>query len=222
MRLGIKVGSSSLVDRRGDLQHGAFEHISSEINQAIAIGHHVTLTTSGFAAAGNGHYAAGRRRIHAAWREHLGDAFAGVHLVGRMGLGRSATMVDDAMNNGKVLVTNGFEGDECFGSNDQLAATLACRLKLDRLVLLGEKSGICRDVDDDGSVIESVDVRNMSAIQQYIGQQSMFGTGGAQDKLVAAGIAAESGIVTHYAHWSEGFDAVLAGQVGTTFEVGHD
>lgn len=220
MKISIKVGSSSLV-HQGELQHNAFAHISQQATKLVDDGHQVAITTSGFAAAGGNKnqeaYTTGGKLIATEWQRHLGQKFGGLELVRRATLRQSVELVRNALNSDEIVLTNGYFGDHCFGGNDQLAVELARNLKMDRVILLGDMTGIRRDMDDVGSVLSRIELDRIDDYRQYIGAVSLSGTGGIEAKFAAAQDAATAGIITHYGHWQTDIEDLLAGNAGTTF-----
>lgn len=220
MKVKIKVGSSSLV-HQGELQREVFARVSQQAAKLVDDGHQVAITTSGFAAAGGSRsqeaYTTGGELIANEWQRHLGQKYGGLELVGRATLRQSVNLIQNALDSDRIVLTNGHFGDHCFGGNDQLAVKLACSLKMDRVVLLGDMTGIRRNMDDADSVLPLVELNRLDDYRQFAGPVSLSGTGGIEAKFAAAKNAADNGIITHYGHWQADIEDLLAGNAGTSF-----
>jgi len=111
-----------------------------------------------------------------------------------------------------------------FGDNDTLAAELAVVLKQEgdfgsvRLVLLTNRDGLNRVVDDDSTAIRYV--KNVTDAFQYVGDiTDTHSRGGMRSKLIAAQTVVANGIEMYIANGrsDESLLMVLEKQVGTFF-----
>lgn len=220
-KIMIKVGSGVVVRSNGAVHHEAIAHISKKINRLVEGGNQVAITTSGFAAAGSGDgkegYRIGGDRVVAAWQQHLGMQAGTLHLIGRATLLDAAKEMQGELDTGKTPLANGHWGDHCFGGNDHLAVELARKLDMHAVIFLGSMPGVCRNVDDPGSVIRRIDPTEVDAYRQFAGPTSHTGTGGIEARLDAARQADYYGITSHVGHWQDNLDDLLAGSVGTSF-----
>jgi len=216
----IKVGSSALV-KDGQVNHAAVDHISDQAIRVVEQSGRAAITTSGFAAAGRGKseaaYQAGGKLLTEAWHERLGARAGSFQLVSRLSLAAVVEQIKSEQDEGLIPIINGQWGDRCFGHNDQLAVEIALHAGLRSVVLLGTVPGVCRDLTDHTTVVDQIELDRADDYRQYIGAASLSGTGGMAAKFDTAQYAVQYEISCHVGHWQASIDALLAGEVGTTF-----
>ncbi len=172
MRVVVKIGSSSLTNVDGEINHGAVAKLSAEVADLLRLGHQVVIVTSAAISAGLaplGYSLADRPReaevlraasavgqivLMATYRGHLASKglvagqvlLAPTDLWHRKRYLKSRGTLDTLMGRGLVPVVNENDAvadDEIsFGDNDRLAALVAHLIDADRLVLLTDTPGL--------------------------------------------------------------------------------
>jgi len=227
----VKIGSSSLADKAGNLDHKKLKKLAGEVTALLKAKKKVVIVTSGAIVAGSPHLgisgkpktipekqaaaAIGQSRLMHEYEK----AFREFEVtVAQVLLTRDAiadrTPYINARNTLATLIDNGVvpivnENDTVsteeikFGDNDTLSALVASLIGADLLVILTSVDGFYMN-DEDGNPELVEEVKEISKeMEQEAGRPSEQGTGGMITKLEAAKIAMDAGITMIIANSSE-------------------
>ena len=220
----VKIGTSSLTDERGVIDHLTIDRVAVQVAQLRRAGHRVVVVSSGAVASGlealgigraddiltkQAVSAVGQSRLMRVWD----DAFArSGHISGQVLLtpndffDRSQYLharetLARLLELGVIPIINendAIADDEIrFGDNDRIAALVAHLLGADLLVLLTDTAGLFTGdprMDGSATLIERIDVVTASIESMTGGAGTSRGSGGMASKLRAAKIASWSGV----------------------------
>ena len=220
----VKVGSSSLRDATGHLDHAQVRSLATQVVALRREGVQVVVVSSGAVAAGMGLLGLGRRPtdtptlqaaaaagqgalIHA-YQQVLGEyGFAGAQLllsqddfVVRRRYLNARTALRRLVELGAVPIINENDAiatDELtYGDNDHLAALVASMLGAQLLVMLSDVEGMLdRPPSDPGAtLITTVEDPGDIDLARIGGTGSVVGSGGMRTKIGAAQVAVRSGM----------------------------
>jgi glutamate 5-kinase len=240
----VKLGSSLVVGRKGQVRRGVLRARGREIRQVVRRGEPVCVVSSGAIALGlprlgldrrprsisrlQAASALGQARLQAAWDQALAPLHAAQVLLTAGDIGDRTTYVnargalEALLRLGAVPVVNENDAtatDEItFGDNDALAAQVAVLLRARLLVLLTEVAGVySRAPGTPGAELLAEGNRAREAV---LGAASPLGRGGMRSKVLAAELAAAAGIPTVIAGGTgeSVLEPILAGEPrGTRF-----
>ncbi|HEY7605059.1 MAG TPA: glutamate 5-kinase [Gaiellaceae bacterium] len=244
MTVVVKLGSSLVVGRKGQVRRGVLRARGREIRQVVRRGEPVCVVSSGAIALGlprlgldrrprsisrlQAASALGQARLQAAWDQALAPLHAAQVLLTAGDIGDRTTYVnargalEALLRLGAVPVVNENDAtatDEItFGDNDALAAQVAVLLRARLLVLLTEVAGVySRAPGTPGAELLAEGNRAREAV---LGAASPLGRGGMRSKVLAAELAAAAGIPTVIAGGTgeSVLEPILAGEPrGTRF-----
>jgi glutamate 5-kinase len=220
----VKVGSSSLRDGRGHLDHGQVRSLASQVVALRREGVQVVVVSSGAVAAGMGLLglerrptdtptlqaaaAAGQGELIHAYQQVLGEqGFTGAQLllsqddfVVRRRYLNARTSLRRLVELGAVPIINENDAiatDELtYGDNDHLAALVASMLGAQLLVMLSDVEGMLDRPPSDPAarVIRTVEDPGDIDLARIGGTGSVVGSGGMRTKIGAAQVAVRSGM----------------------------
>lgn len=226
MLVVVKIGTSSLTDETGQINHAGIAKIVDEVARLRAYGHVVVVVSSGAISAGllplglerpndvptlQALAAVGQHTLMTRWYAEFfsRDLIAGQVLLARYDFVARAQYLharqtlNRLLELGVVPVVNENDAvtvDEIrFGDNDRLAALVAHMLRADLLVLLTDTAGLYTGdprTDDDATLIEEITQVNEALESVAGGVGTRRGSGGMASKLQAGKIAAWSGVRT--------------------------
>lgn len=229
MRIIVKIGSSSLVDQRGQRQVGLLGAIVDDVARVVEAGHQVVLVSSGAIATGLGILgrearpaelpalqaasAIGQGALFATWSDllrlrglHAGQVLLTMHDAAHRATWANARATLEQLLAWRVVpIVN--ENDTTatdeitFGDNDALAAQVAVALHADKLLLLTDTDGLYTEHPDasGAELISIVDDHSLLHRIDTAKSGSHWGSGGMRSKVVAAEMASAGAIVTHIA-----------------------
>ncbi len=221
----IKIGSNSLVDAAGRLDHAFLREMATQVARVAAGDRHPIVVSSGAVACGAGALgvpipeqlserqalaAVGQAGLMHAWQQYLGAS----------GLAAAQILLNDDDFNNRVRYLNLTatlralfahrvvpvvnENDSvaveelALGDNDRLSALVASQLEADWLLLLTDIDG-CYDQDPrlhpEARRLAEI-IRVDRALLERAGGASGPGKGGMQSKLEAARVAGRAGVTT--------------------------
>lgn len=218
----VKIGSSSLADKSGNLDHKRLKKMASEVAALLKAKRKVVIVTSGAIACGSSHLGiSGRPRTipekqaaaavgQSRLMHEYEKAFREFEITVAQVLLTRDTISDrspyiNARNTLTTLIDNGIvpivnENDTVsteeikFGDNDTLSALVASLIGADLLVILTNVDGFFMK-DEDGNPVLVDEVKEITKeMAQEAGRESEQGTGGMVTKLEAAKIAMDAGI----------------------------
>ena len=243
-RLVVKIGSSSLLDGRGYLDDGAVGHVATQVASSWREGRPTVLVTSGAVAAGLSTLglesrprdlpglqvaaAVGQGRL----MQRYADAFESLGLVAgqvlltrdvlanrdqylhaRQALGRMlAGGIVPVINENDTVVIDELR----LGDNDRLGAIVSHLVGADMLVILTDSDGLFSSDPRLGEAEFLAAVHHADTRLDALSGAGPLGSGGVASKVVAARMAAWSGIPTVIAAASSSLGDIAHGaDVGT-------
>lgn len=233
MRIVAKVGSSSLVDARGQRQLGLIGGLVEDVAATVQAGHQVVLVSSGAIAVGLGLLgreerpdelpalqaasAVGQGALFSTWSTLLdmrgvraAQVLLTMHDAAHRTSWRNArNTLERLLAWGIVPIVN--ENDTTatdeitFGDNDMLAAQVAVALGASHLVLLTDTAGLFTAHPDapGASLLRDVDTTATLRAIDTAGPGSSWGSGGMRSKVVAAEMASAGGVTSWIASAGE-------------------
>lgn len=232
MRLVVKIGSSSLVDAVGRVNHDGIAALVTDIAAAHTAGHRVVVVSSGAIATGLGLLghaerpselpalqaasAVGQGALFAVWARAFRDA--DVHAAQvlltmhdashRASWVNARNTIEQLLGWGVVPIVN--ENDTTatdeitFGDNDTLAAQVAVAVEADSLLLLTDTDGLYTEhpSNPDAQMIHHVDDHSLLRRIDTATPGSHWGSGGMRSKVIAAEMASAGGTTTFIARSS--------------------
>lgn len=245
-RIVVKVGSSSLTDRRGELDPAKLDRLVEALATVRARGQVVVLVSSGAMASGMAPLGMKHRPRDLASKQAAASVGQSL-LVGRYGslfarhaltVGQVLLTVEDVARRdhyrnalrtfnrlielGVVPIVN--ENDTVatheirFGDNDRLAALVAHLVGADVLVLLSDVDSLYTSHPSDPAASRIVEVPDLDELEVDTSRRGAdVGTGGMETKLQAARIATSSGIPVVLAAAADVARALAGEPVGTLF-----
>lgn len=252
MKIVIKVGTSTLTDKEGLLNKKYISEFAAVVSGIEKNGHNVIIVSSGAIGAGIGHLklksrpetlrekqalaAVGQPLVMNAYNE----AFAKYGItVAQLLLTRddfdSRTKYINARNTMSELIEKNIipiinENDTIaveeinFGDNDTLGALVASAVDADTLIILTDVDGLYDGHPSSGKLISKVE-KITEEIEAFASPKSSSGkgTGGMKTKVLAAKIAAASGVntvITNGMKLKLLNDIIECKEVGTVFSAG--
>lgn len=244
-RLVVKVGSSSLVAAEGGLNQSAVARVADQVASARAAGNPTVLVSSGAVAAGMATLGMPHRPLDVPTLQTMASVGQGLLMhryteaLGRHGLVAGQVLLtlevlsnrdqylnarqalDRMLEAGVVPVVNENDAvvvDELkLGDNDRLAAIVSHLVSASLFVILTDTPGLySADPSRNGSAEFLNAVDHADAILDGLSGSGPMGSGGVRTKVLAARMAAWSGIPTVVASATESLESILAGNdVGT-------
>ncbi|MFA4818786.1 MAG: glutamate 5-kinase [Patescibacteria group bacterium] len=221
----IKIGSNSLLDTQGNIDHAFLRRVVSVLKEIQSRGKFSLLVLSGAVLTGKSDtsalasYAARAARgqlIITALMHQLGES-AGVKfsqfLISRQDIvdrGRYNTLqktFQESLNAGIIPLINENDATAAaqthdFIDNDQVATIVSMVVGAESLFLFTNVAGVFRAAPDDEIKEEQAPIAcitdvNKELMSMYIGKKSLVGRGGMESKLSAARLASFVGITTY-------------------------
>jgi len=223
MRVVVKIGTSSVTTRDGDVNSTAIDKLCADVANATRMNHEVVIVTSGAITAGlqtlkmerptdsrtlQAVSAVGQIELMRVYRELLdryglvaGQALlAPLDFTVRKQYVHARGTVERLLEMGVTPVINendAIADDEIrFGDNDRLAALVANLIGAELLVLLTDAPGLLTAdprLQPDASLIEEI-TRIDSVLEDIAGEAGSSGSGGMAAKLAAAKMATWTGV----------------------------
>ncbi|MDR3071022.1 MAG: glutamate 5-kinase [Endomicrobium sp.] len=225
MRVVIKIGTSTLTDKNGMLNRKYIFDLAKKVNDLQRDNNEILVVSSGAVAAGCSCFGASikikilrDKQAFAAIGQPLvmnaySDAFARYgKTVAQILLTRDVfdrrvkyinarNTLNSLIKNNVIPIINENDSvsiDELnFGDNDTLAALVAAAIDADKLIIFTDVDGFYSDISTDSSIIPEIE-KVTEKIENFASQNSSSGkgTGGMKTKIIAAKIAAASGVDT--------------------------
>ena len=232
MRIVVKIGSSSLVDAAGRVNHAGIATLVADIASAHEAGHRIVVVSSGAIATGLGLLghterpselpalqaasAVGQGALFAVWAREFqsSDVHAAQVLLTMHDASHRASWVNARNTIEQLLGWNVIpivnENDTTatdeitFGDNDTLAAQVAVAVEADALLLLTDTDGLYTEHPShpDAQLIERVDDHSLLRRIDTATPGSHWGSGGMRSKVIAAEMASAGGTTTFIARSS--------------------